>query len=521
MRKRHMLAGAAAFVAAALVAALGVAPAPALADPYTAVSADDLQAAIAGGETEITLGEDITASITVPAGQTLTLNLGGHKLTGAQKWAAITNNGNLTVTGEGAVDGSNVSQTAALYNAPGATANLNGGTFMGSKWYVIKNLGTMTIDGASVTQFDAGTSAIDNGWYGSTGNDCGLSEPADAHVSLTINSGSVSNGMNAVKNDDFGFLTINGGSFTSTSGPALLNWNVAEVNDGTFSVSETASSLIANGAYGNTADQGKLTIKGGNFTSANDGAGSLFGTGNVNNTGTVDIQAGTFNGSLANLGADDGINLAPAVSSGQFSDSSVAKFVTSGNVTSYKQGKFYVNAADEVENLAVATVEVNGQTIYFYNTDDANTFAKENGKTADDVDRLVYFVDFETNGHGEFQTAMVKAGEAVGDQIPAVPEVEGYTVSGWYDGDTKVDATFVPTSDVTLVAMWTKNPAKSDPKTDPKADTKPADGDKKADAPKKALPQTGDNTNMMVPVAIAVAGIVVVVAAVALRRRNN
>lgn len=236
--------------------------------------------------------------------------------------------------------------------------------------------------------------------------------------------------------------------------------------------------------------------------------------------GSITATAGTSANPEKNTPSDE-VAQNITVSSGQFSDSSVAKFVTSGNVTSYKQGKFYVNAADEVENLAVATVEVNGQTIYFYNTDDANTFAKENGKTADDVDRLVYFVDFETNGHGEFQTAVVKAGEAVGDQMPAVPEVEGYTVSGWYDGDTKVDATFVPTSDVTLVAMWTKNPAKSDPKTDPKTDPKPADGDKKADAPKKALPQTGDNTNMMVPVAIAVAGIVVVVAAVALRRRNN
>ena len=45
--------------------------------------------------------------------------------------------------------------------------------------------------------------------------------------------------------------------------------------------------------------------------------------------------------------------------------------------------------------------------------------------------------------------------------------------------------------------------------------------DKNGNAPKKDSPQTGDNTNMMVPVAIAVAGIVVVVAAVALRRRNN
>lgn len=123
MRKRHMLAGAAAFVAAALVAALGVAPAPALADPYTAVSADDLQAAIAGGETEITLGEDITASITVPAGQTLTLNLGGHKLTNEAGKHTITNQGNLTITGEGTVD--NVSHAHGALFGDGGTTTIN------------------------------------------------------------------------------------------------------------------------------------------------------------------------------------------------------------------------------------------------------------------------------------------------------------------------------------------------------------------------------------------------------------
>lgn len=127
MRKRHMLAGAAAFVAAALVAALGVAPAPALADPYTVVSAEELQNAIADGETEITLGEDITASITVPAGQTLTLNLGGHKLTNEAGKHTITNQGNLTITGEGTVD--NVSHARGALFGDGGTTTINGGTF--------------------------------------------------------------------------------------------------------------------------------------------------------------------------------------------------------------------------------------------------------------------------------------------------------------------------------------------------------------------------------------------------------
>lgn len=510
MRKRHMLAGAAAFVAAALVAALGVAPAPALADPYTAVSADDLQAAIAGGETEITLGEDITASITVPAGQTLTLNLGGHKLTNEAGKHTITNQGNLTITGEGTVD--NVSHArAALYN-DGGTSTVNGGTFTrsaeagtttsgnGNSWYVVKNAsGTFNMNDGNVKGTSGFSSCLSNDGV------------------MNFNGGTIEQPvMIGLKNE--GTLFMNGGKVVSKNG--LQNWGTATINDGEI------DGILTDFSWDET-ETGKLEMNGGSIS------GDVIVVKYTGSTSTpsVSIKGGSVGGSItATAGTtanpeqntpSDEVAQNVTVSRGKFSDSSVAKFVTSGNVTSYKQGKFYVNAADEVENLAVATVEVNGQTIYFYNTDDANTFAKENGKTADDVDRLVYFVDFKTNGHGEFQTAVVKAGEAVGDQMPAVPEVEGYTVSGWYDGDTKVDATFVPTSDVTLVAMWTKNPAKSDPKTDPKTDPKPADGDKKADAPKKALPQTGDNTNMMVPVAIAVAGIVVVVAAVALRRRNN
>lgn len=511
MRKRHMLAGAAAFVAAALVAALGVAPAPALADPYTAVSADDLQAAIAGGETEITLGEDITASITVPAGQTLTLNLGGHKLTNEAGKHTITNQGNLTITGEGTVD--NVSHARGALFGDGGTTTINGGTFTrsaeagtsatvsgGNSWYVINvESGTLNMNAGDVR----GTS--------------GFSSCLRNNGTMNFNGGTVEQpNMIALKNE--GTLVMNAGKVVSANG--LQNWGTATINDGEI------DGILTDFSWDET-ETGKLEMNGGSIS------GDVIVVKYTGSTSTpsVSIKGGSVGGSItATAGTSanpekntpsDEVAQNITVSSGQFSDSSVAKFVTSGNVTSYKQGKFYVNAADEVENLAVATVEVNGQTIYFYNTDDANTFAKENGKTADDVDRLVYFVDFETNGHGEFQTAVVKAGEAVGDQMPAVPEVEGYTVSGWYDGDAKVDATFVPTSDVTLVAMWTKNPAKSDPKTDPKTDPKPADGDKKADAPKKALPQTGDNTNMMVPVAIAVAGIVVVVAAVALRRRNN
>ena len=59
----------------------------------------------------------------------------------------------------------NVSGSAALFNTLGATATLSGGTFTVNTWYVIKYLGTLTIeDGTNVDQQDAGSSNIANGW---------------------------------------------------------------------------------------------------------------------------------------------------------------------------------------------------------------------------------------------------------------------------------------------------------------------------------------------------------------------
>lgn len=498
-----MMAGAAAFVAAALVAALGAAPVPALAASYTVVSAEDLQGAIAGGETEITLGADITASITVPADQTLTLDLGGHTLTNEAGKHTITNNGTLTITGEGTVD--NVSHgRAALYNN-GGTSTVNGGTFTRSaeagtseggnsnSWYVVKNAsGTLNMNAGDVK----GTS--------------GFSSCLSNDGTMNFNGGTIEQpDMIGLKNE--GTLVMNGGKVVSNNG--LQNWGTATINDGEI------DGILTDFSWDETAT-GKLEMNGGSIS------GDVIVVKYTGSTSTpsVSIKGGFVGGSItATTGTSaDPENNQPStevaervtVSRGQFGDSSVAKFVTDGNVTTFSQGSFYVNEADEVENLAVATVEVDGQTIYFYNADDATTFAEENGKTADDVERLVYFVNFETNGHGEFQTAVVKAGEALGDQMPAVPAVDGYTAAGWYLGDTKVDETFVPTSDVTLVAKWIKNAEKKDD------DKKPAD-DKKADAPKKALPQTGDTTNMVVPVVIAVVGVAIVAAAIALRHRNN
>ena len=216
-----------------------------------------------------------------------------------------------------------VFQSVQLFIMPVAVANLNGGTFEGTTWYVIKNLGTITMNGASVTQNDAGSSAIDNGWYGNPGNDCNVNHPGNGYTAkLTIANGNFSGGMNTVKNDDYGVLEISGGTFSNTNGPTVLNWNVATISGGEFKVNSTATSVIANGSFNNEADKGQLTITGGQFTSSDNGNGNLLGYGvGGQNGGSVTISGGKFTGKMV----AEGYPYEPVISGGTFSDQENAK----------------------------------------------------------------------------------------------------------------------------------------------------------------------------------------------------
>lgn len=312
-------------IALALLMVAVMLPVMAMAEGANVVSTPDaLKDAVAAGG-EVTLGANIIASITIPKDKTVTLNLGAFTLTGNGNHT-ITNNGTLTVVGSGKVENTDGGK-AALFNNVNAVANLNGGTFEGTTWYVIKNLGTITMNGASVDQKDAGSSAIDNGWYDSTstsghGNDCGIAYPGNGYAKLTIANGNFSGGMNTVKNDDYGVLEISGGTFSNTNGPTVLNWNVATISGGEFKVNSTATSVIANGSFNNEADKGQLTITGGQFTSSDNGNGNLLGYGvGGEKGGSVTISGGKFTGKMV----AEGYPYEPVISGGTFSDQENAK----------------------------------------------------------------------------------------------------------------------------------------------------------------------------------------------------
>ncbi len=125
------------------------------------------------------------------------------------------------------------------------------------------------------------------------------------------------------------------------------------------------------------------------------------------------------------------------------------------------------------------------------------------------VTRLRYKVTFRSGGD-DVETRGVRVGKAVGE-LPAGKEVAGWSFYGWCLDGQKVDAGFVPTDDVTLVAHWVKNGSgeeSDDPEEDGDDSGKgdEADKDGKSD---KAMPQTGDSTNAVLPVCVAIAGVLV------------
>lgn len=251
------------------------------------------------GQITVDLNSDVKDDLVVPEDTKVTLNLNGYKISNKFDHT-INNKGTLDINGVGTID--NVThQKAAINNELGATATLNGGTYTrsqengsnsadngGNSYYNIVNHGTMTInENVVVKQNGQFSSLLENGWYDGKQNTSGTPSV------LTINGGTFSGGLNTIKNDDYGKLTINNGTFENVSQAVLLNWNIAEVNGGTFRSDN--SNVILNGKLDNTMDQGILKITGGKFVAAQgEDVIARMGGGNDESLNGIQITGGTY-----------------------------------------------------------------------------------------------------------------------------------------------------------------------------------------------------------------------------------
>ncbi|MEE0067407.1 MAG: hypothetical protein UEY11_09385, partial [Evtepia gabavorous] len=316
---------------------------------------------ITASTTRLTTGNyvlegDVTltsGALKVEANNKVTLNLNGKKLTNqaGANTIEVAAGGTLTIEGPGTVD--NVSHQKAAVNNSG-TVVLNGGTYTRSQengtsaedsgsnsYYTILNHGTMTInEGVTVNQGVDGagkfSSLIENGWY--TGNDNTGGKPSV----MTINGGTFSGGLNTIKNDDYGELTIEGGTFSSYAQACLLNWNVATVKGGTFEGTESTHAAILNGYDDDTMDKGQLTIQAGTFK----GPYILQQMAKDGSIGSVEIEGGSFTGTTGIVNKDTITKGTVEISGGTFSHD-VGEFCATGYACAKdSDNKYVVNVAD-------------------------------------------------------------------------------------------------------------------------------------------------------------------------------
>lgn len=315
----------------------------------TVTTAADLIAAVANGGS-IKLGNNITASITIPADKTVVLDLGDYTLTNEAGNHTITNYGTLTIKGSslGTVD--NVSHAkGALVNY--GTATIESGTLTrsqekgtrspnqgnGNSWYVIDNNkvagstqgATLNIKGGKVVMTGGYSSAIRN-----------------LNATLNLSGGELSGGKNTIKNDEGGTLTVTGGTVTNTIADceAVLNWSGASISGGKFS---SKGAVIRNGVWiedGGVKPEGAgvLTITGGTFTNTNDSSGPVitFKDG-ASEGGNVTVSGGTYEGDLSGLGTIKSNKGAASISGGTFADLN-----TLISASSYLSDNMVVETAD-------------------------------------------------------------------------------------------------------------------------------------------------------------------------------
>ncbi|WP_301010429.1 S-layer homology domain-containing protein [Anaerotignum lactatifermentans] len=335
-------------------------------------------------ETTITLSNNIEGDFTVEKSKNIVLDLNGYTIKNTSDHT-ITNNGTLTIKDSSEKTGTidNVSHArAAVWN--NGIAILEGGTYTrslengidegnsgGNSYYNIVNHNHMTIkSGVTVEQDGNFSSMIENGWYDGSQN-----KDKESSV-MIIEGGTFSGGLNTIKNDDYGELTINGGTFTNMAQAAFLNWNVATVNGGTFEANEGSNAIILNG-YGNaTMDKGELTINDGNFNTKQNDVNfieTMYTKGGYT-SGTIEVNGGNIYGDI------------------QLSD------VTAGATLSITNG---VTINGNITNGGVANVDVNGATINGKVSNTGNgSMAVTESKVSDfdEINNIIFIDSSKTDG---------------------------------------------------------------------------------------------------------------------------
>ena len=300
-------------------------------------------AAAQNGET-VTLLEDVTENVTIPTDKTITLDLNGKTLSGGKNndKAALLNEGTVTIKD------SSATKTGTIKREDDADKT-------GTSYYVIKNLGTMTIEQANVNNNSGYKETNSAGSMKGSSLICNGDRADDNETTLTINDG-VFEQQNflAVKNGAMGILNVNGGKFTSKHS-AIQNWYKADIKGGEIN-GQLWTDAFTWGPNGVSAGETKIS-----GTTKFTGEIVMDITGSVKPT--LEISGGEMNvtnwritSAAANAGAK------PVITGGLFSSEPAEKYIAENHYVDASNNGDYPYTVKEGTKPAGALIVVKDTT---------------------------------------------------------------------------------------------------------------------------------------------------------------
>ena len=281
---------------------------------------------------KITLLADVDANIEIGSTKNFTLDLNGHTINGGTGTAVATikNCGTVTITDSSAAK-------------TGTIKRDDNGTVGEKSYYVIRNIGTMTIEQAIVTNNSGYRQTNPSGSMQGSSLICNGDD--DLGGTLNISGGTFEQqNFLVIKNGALGTLNVTGGTFTSKHS-AIQNWFKANITGGVIKGQLWTDSYKAGESDGKT-------VFGGNATFTGEIVMDIYG--NVPPTleitgGKLDVTNWRITTAASKAGAK------PAVSGGTFTKEVPANYCAAGYIP-VKNGE---NSYGVKEGTYVA--EVNGK----------------------------------------------------------------------------------------------------------------------------------------------------------------
>lgn len=278
---------------------------------------------------KITLLADVDANIEIGSTKNFTLDLNGHTInggTGTAK-ATITNYGTVTITDK---------STAKT----GTIKRDDNGTVGETSYYVIRNIGTMTIEQANVTNNSGYKKTNPSGSMVGSSLICNGDD--DLGGTLNISGGKIEQkNFIAIKNGALGKLNVTGGTISSDHS-AIQNWFEATITGGEINGQLWTDAYIAGESVGHTTIGGSAKFTG---EIVMDIYGSVKPELEISG-GDLNVTNWRITTAASNAGAK------PAVSGGKFTSAVPENYCADGYVpTKNEDGTYGVKVDDSIAEV--------------------------------------------------------------------------------------------------------------------------------------------------------------------------